>query len=210
MIQHLKLPGELKFGQHKIISCDVQLQIDIYEDDDWAEPDPDYDPDYYHDGVRVTGEFSFDTSPIGWSDKHPIKSNAVGELLIRDGKDTSKVHVLVTEKSGDVDLIPRQLKRYFWQFFAIGKPIWDKLNIYPDNYRGVNMNRIYACTNFRGYWPVGVASVVVAMDKREARRLLDQKLKAAGIPVETNGSYDLTEIDIQSKGVVILNDGEWQ
>lgn len=211
MKQHLRFSGDLKFGQFKGISCAVQLQIDTHEEDEWAEPDPDYDPTKYTDGVRVTGEFYFDTSPIAWNEKHPIKPNAIGELLVRDGEDTSKLNILITEKSGESDLLHKKIKRYFWQFFVVGKPAWDKLKIFPDNYRGVNnMNRVFACTNFRGYWPVGVASVVVAIDKQEARRLLDQKLKETGIPVESDGSYDLTEINIRDKGAVILNNGEWK
>lgn len=209
MIQNLRLSGDLKFGQYKGISCSVQLQVDIHEDDEWAEPDPNYNPANYTDGVRVVGEFSFDTSPLGWSDKHPIKPNAVGELLVRDGEDSSKLNILVTEKSGEADIIPKKVKRYFWQFFVIGKPSWDKLKIFPENYRGVkNMNRVYACTNFRGYWPVGVASVIVATDMRDARRLLNQKLQEVGISVEVE--FDLTEIDLQDKGAVILNNGDWK
>jgi hypothetical protein len=209
MIQNLRLSGDLKFGQYKGISCNVQLQVDIHEDDEWAEPDPNYNPANYTDGVRVVGEFSFDTSPIGWNDKHPIKPNAVGELLVRDGEDSSKLNILITNKSGEADIIPKKLKRYFWQFFVIGKPSWDKLNIFPEKYRGVkNMNRVYVCTNFRGYWPVGVASVIVATDMRDARRLLNQKLQEVGISVEVE--FDLTEIDLQDKVAVILNNGDWK
>lgn len=209
MIQHLRLSGDLKFGQHKGIFCAVQLQIDIHEEDDWAESDPNYNPANYIDGVRVVGEFSFDTSPIVWADKHPVKPNAIGELIVRDGEDSSKLNILITEKSGESDVVPKKIKRYFWQFFVIGKPSWDKLKIFPEKYRGINnMNRVYACTNFRGHWPVGVASVVVAIDKREARRLLTQKLQEAGISVEDK--LDLSEIDLQNKGAVILNDGDWK
>jgi len=210
MIQHLRLSGDLKFGQYKGISCAVHLQVDIHEDDEWAEPDPNYNPANYIDGVRVTGEFYFDTSPLGWNDKHPVEPNAIGELFVRDGEESSKLNILVTEKSGESDLIPKKLKRYFWQFFVVGKPSWDKLKIFPENYRGANMNRLYACTDFRGYWPVGVASVIVATDKREARRLLNQKLEEAGIPIESGVDFNLTEINLQDKGAVILNNGDWK
>lgn len=205
MIQQLKLPGDLKFGQHKSISCAVQLCIDTHDMDA-----PDYDPEKYYNGICVTGEFHFDTSPIGY-DKHPVKSNAIGELTIRDGQDNSKLNILVTEKSGESVLLEQRLKRYFWQFFVIGKPTWDQLEIFPKDYQGLSkVNRIFACTNFRGYWPVGVASVVVASDKNEARELLDKKLKEAKIPVETGGEYDLVEIPLQEKGAVILNNGDWK
>lgn len=211
MIQHLKLSGDLKFGQYKTISCNVQLEVATVDDDEWAEPDPNHNPADYVDGVRVTGEFSFDYSPLNdYREKHPVKPNAIGELVLRDGDESTKLNILVVERTAAVDIIPKKIKRYFWLFFVIGKPKWDKLGIFPENYRGVNMNRVYACTDFRGYWPVGVASVIVAADKREAKRLLDQKLREAGIPIEGDGDYTLTEISIEQKGAVILNKGDWQ
>jgi hypothetical protein len=208
MIQHLQLPGDLKIGQHKSISCVAQLKIDIHYDDDWAEPDPNYDPSKYIDGVCIAGKFGFDTSPIGWMDKHPVKPNVVGELTLRDGKENSKFNILITEKSEESYVVPKKIKRYFWQFFAIGKPIWDELDIFPKDYQGLNMNRLFACTNFRGYWPVSVASVVVASDKQEAKTLLLQKLKEQNIIVEVD--LELTEISLKEKSAVLLNDGDWK
>ena len=207
MLQHLFLNGELKFGQYKTIFCKVQLEIATVEDDDWAEPDPNYDPNQYLDGVRVTGEFSFDTSPI-FEEKHPVVPNALGELILKDGDETTKLNILVIKKNSSVDIKPKHIKRYFWLFYAVGKPIWDKLQIYPENYRGVNMNKIYSCTDFRGYWPVGVSSIIVASDKREAKMLLDQKLRAEGIPIEGDGMYTLEEINMTQKGSLLLNKGE--
>ena len=212
MITNLKLLGDLKFGQYKAIPCHVEMQIEVHEVDEWAEPDPNYDPNRFIDGVRATGEFFFQTSPIlGIPNKHPIKSNAIGELTVRHGSDTSKLNIVITDKSSEVDIVPKKLKRYFWKFFVIGKPLWDNLEIFPKNYQCVkNMNRIFACTDFRGYWPVQVASVVVATDINEAKKILDEKLKEVGIPVEDGFCYKLTEISLRDKGAVILNDGDWK
>lgn len=210
MIQHFNFDGSLNIGKYKTISCAVQLEVTTIVDDDWAVDDGiPIDYTQFVDGVRVIGELSFDTSPIDFREKHPVKKSVVGELTLSDGDDTTKINILLIEQSGAVDIIPRQIKRYFWQFFAIGKPVWDRLKIFPENYRGKNMNRIYSCTDFRGYWPVGVASVIVAMDKKEAKQLLMRQLRDAGIPKEGDGNYTLTEIDIQNKGVVILNDGKY-
>lgn len=208
MLQHLTLNGDLKIGQYKTIFCKVQLEIAVVEDDDWADDIP-IDYSQFVDGVRVIGELSFDTSPIEWRDKHPVKKSVTAELMLNDGDNTTKINILLIEQSGAVDILPRQIKRYFWQFFAIGKPAWDKIGIFPANYRGRTMNRVYSCTDFRGYWPVGVSSVIVATDKKEAKRMLNAKLREAGIPMEGDGNYTLTEIDIQAKGVVILNDGKY-
>jgi len=209
MLSYLLLDGELKIGQYKTIYCTVQLKIAVIEDDDWAKEQVAIDYSQFIDGVRVTGELSFDTSPIEWRDKHPVKKSTIGELLLSDGDETTKINILLLDKSGEVDILHKQIKRYFWQFFAIGKPAWDKIKIFPDNYRGKTMNRIYSCTDFRGYWPVGVSSVIVASDKKEAKKMLDFSLREAGIPLEGDGDYTLNEIDIQKKSVVILNDGKY-
>jgi hypothetical protein len=208
MIQHMKLNGSVKFGQYKAISCTVQLKIDIHEEDEWAEPDPHYNPSDYIDGVRVTGELFFDSSPLNDPrEKHPIKPNAVGELTVRDGDESSKLNIVVIERTGDSDVVPRKIKRYFWLFFVVGKPIRDALGIFPRDYRGVNMNRVYACTNFRGYWSTAVSSVVVASDRREAAQILKNKLQEAGIHFDEGVDLTFTEINIMNKGAVILNDG---
>ena len=207
MKQRLFFDGELKFGQYKTIFCKVQLEIITIEDDEWAEPDPNYDPKQYVDGVRVTGEFSFDTSPI-FEEKHPVVPNAMGELILKDGDDTTKLNILVIERNSIVQIKPKHINRYFWLFFAIGKPVWDKLKLYPENYRGVNMNKVYYCTDFRGYWPQGVSSVIVAADKKEAAMLLNQKLRAEGIPMEGDGRYTFEEINMNQKGAILLNKGE--
>lgn len=210
MLQHFVFDGSLKIAQYKSISVKVQLEVDTLDDDDWAEPDPNHNPDNYIDGVRITGELSFDTSPLTGQEKHPVRQNAIGELSIRHEGDSSRFNILLVERTGVVDLDDnKRVKRYFWLFFAIGKPMSDGLELFPTNYRGRNMNRIFVCTNFRGYWPVGVASLVIAKDKREAKKLLDQKLRDAGIPIEGDGDYTLTEINIDSPGAVILNDGKF-
>lgn len=208
MIQHFRLLGDLKFDQHKTIACDVHLKVDIYEDDDWAEPSIDYKPENYIDGVRITGEFWFDHSPI-YDTKHPIKTNAVGKLTVRDSGEFTTFSILVTEQKDKINILPRQVIRYHWEFFAIGKPSQDQLKIFPEYYTGVKMYKLYACTNFRGYWPVQVASVIVANTKQEAKELLEKKLRDSGIPIETDFDYALEEISLRDKGATILNNGEW-
>lgn len=204
----MKLIGDLKFGHYKSIDCNVHLKIETYEEDDWAEPDPNYKADDYLDGMRVTGELYFDTSPIT-DPKHPVRVNAVGEISVRDEGTSSVLNVILVEKTGVVDIVPQKIKRYFWHFLVVGKPKIDSLEIFPKDYLGINMNKLYSCIDFRGYWPVQVASVVVAADKREARVLLDEKLKLAGIPIE-DIDYTLTEINIRQKGATILNNGDWK
>lgn len=209
MLQHLLLNGELKIGQHKSISCNVQLEVATLEDDEWADQTIPVDRDGFIDGVRVIGELSFDASPIFDSRDHPIQKGVLGELTLQEIEESTKITVLFLEKSGVSDVVPKHIKRYFWQFAAVGKPFWDKIGIFPKNYRGKNMNRIYTCTDFGGPWP-GFSAIVVATDKVEAKRLLDAKFAEQKILAQGptgDGRYTLVEVDIQEKGAVVLCDG---
>lgn len=170
-----------------------------------------YNPNDFIDGLRVTGEFSFDSYPITGRENHPVKKNALGELSLTHEGDTSRFNVIVIERTGVVDIEEnKRVKRYFWLFFAVGKPMADGLELFPKGYKGRNVYRIYCCTDFRGYWPVGVASVVVARNEAEGRQLLKQKLKEVGIPLEGDGEFNLKEVNTDNPGVFILNDGSYQ
>lgn len=210
MIRYQSFKGYLKFGQHKSIHVQVQLEIDKIEAYE-SEPDPSINQDQYIDGLRIKGEFSFESPPIQLEygkKKHPVYDGAIGELTIYDQDESTKMNVLVMENTATEDVIEGKLKKYFWLFVPIGKPAWDKLSIFPEDYRGTKMNRVYFCTDFRGDWPVEVSSVIVAADKREAKRLLDQRLKELDIPLEGDGNYTFTEIDTQIKGATIIEDGK--
>ncbi len=41
--------------------------------------------------------------------------------------------------------------------------------------------KIYTCTDHDTHYPVGGSSIVTAKDKREARKLLNEKLKEQGL-----------------------------
>lgn len=209
MLQVYKLNGDLVFNQYKAISCEVVLKVETFEYDPWAK-EPQKNSDDFIDGLKVTGVLSFETSPIyQFQDKHPVKENAIGKLTLRDANETTKFNVLITDKKEEKTIIDRQLKRYSWNFFSLGKPSWDELEIFPKNYKGIKMNRIYSCVDFRGYWPVGVASVVVASNPGEAKEILTKTLKDLDIPLEGDGDFNFVEIDIDQKGAIILNKGDY-
>jgi len=72
--------------------------------------------------------------------------------------------------------------------------------------------KVFVCTDHDGKWPVPVASMVIARDKRRARAILNKKLKEAGLnPKVTSsrkGHYTLKEIPLE-EGAHILSDGEY-
>lgn len=66
--------------------------------------------------------------------------------------------------------------------------------------------KIFRCTNHDTHFPVGGASIVVASDIDEARKLLDAELKQCGLIPD---NYTLDEIDITKAQAIILNDGNY-
>ena len=69
--------------------------------------------------------------------------------------------------------------------------------------------RVYTCTDHDGHWPVGVASVIVARDKRHARRLLNKALAKDGLAGFGELSYTLQALDLGTAAATILNNGNY-
>lgn len=64
---------------------------------------------------------------------------------------------------------------------------------------------VYTCTDHDGFWPVPVASVVVAPDEATARDLLRDALADRGLDI---GGFTLTELPLVP-GATILSDGTY-
>jgi len=74
--------------------------------------------------------------------------------------------------------------------------------------------RVFICTDHDCYWPVGVASVVVAEDEEGARALLDAALVGrngpkGGLQPHAESPYTLQELDVTRPGAQILLDGDY-
>jgi hypothetical protein len=70
--------------------------------------------------------------------------------------------------------------------------------------------KLYTCIDHAGFWPVGVASIVIAENEAEARICLDEALMRKGLkPSREDGTpYTLIEIPLK-KSVHILCDGDY-
>lgn len=66
--------------------------------------------------------------------------------------------------------------------------------------------KTFKCTNFKGYWPVGTAAIIVARNERHAFELLEAKLFTIGLEM---GEVILKEIDTNKAEVHILIDGNY-
>lgn len=67
--------------------------------------------------------------------------------------------------------------------------------------------RVFYSNDFRGFWPVGTAAVIVANDLNEAHVLLTSKLIGMGLGADQD--FTVTELKTDSTNVVVLNDGDY-
>ncbi|WP_250477378.1 hypothetical protein [Caballeronia sp. INML1] len=68
--------------------------------------------------------------------------------------------------------------------------------------------KIYKCTNFTGFYPVGVAAVVVAECASAAEHLLNVALQAVGLPGDAEIDED-SAINPTAPGIGMLRNGEY-
>lgn len=73
-------------------------------------------------------------------------------------------------------------------------------NIYTAN--------VYVCTSFTGFYPVGVAAVVVADSPEHATALLNAQLRDHGLPGDAK-VQTLSKVLIGEPQVLILCDGNY-
>lgn len=65
---------------------------------------------------------------------------------------------------------------------------------------------VYVCTDHKGHWPVGVASVVIAATEDDARALLEMELVAHGLG---GGTFTLRKIQNEKPQAFVLMDGDY-
>lgn len=69
--------------------------------------------------------------------------------------------------------------------------------------------KVFTCINHDIYWPVGGASVIIAKNKRAAKRLLDAALVAKKLKPSSEEPYTLVELDVETSKAHILRDGNY-
>lgn len=67
--------------------------------------------------------------------------------------------------------------------------------------------RVWVCVDFRGFYPVGSAAVVVAKDEAAARTKLREALEDHGLGDQDE--FKLTEVLVDVPGAIILVDGNY-
>ena len=65
----------------------------------------------------------------------------------------------------------------------------------------------YVCTDHDGHYPVGVASIIVAPDEDEARRLLAAELREHGL--DAGKPFTLRRIQSEKPQAFVLLDGNY-
>lgn len=66
--------------------------------------------------------------------------------------------------------------------------------------------KVFVCADHDGFWPVGVASVVVAHDEAEAQEILRLALIGRGLK---DKPFTLKLVDVATPHVLIICDGNY-
>lgn len=66
--------------------------------------------------------------------------------------------------------------------------------------------QVFVCTDHKGHYPVGTASVVIAENERQAYRLLETGLQQVGLADE---AFTLKQVDITTPKAIVLCDGNY-
>ena len=69
--------------------------------------------------------------------------------------------------------------------------------------------KLFVCTDHDGHYPVGVASIVLADNKDEARELLDMALSDEFLKQYDRHTYTLREVSLKDYGAHILCNGNY-
>lgn len=164
----------------------VEMFVETIDDDPFKEI---VSTKEFVNGVKITGEISFEQT-VG---KYKFPKDTIANLKILDGDKGSSFNILLTEQTGESDVLPKKLKRYFWSFLPIGDPEYDKLEIFPVQYKKPNkINRIYYLSDSEN------KILIVAQNKKEAYDLilnseLDQKYNI----------LNLKELDTNNSGITL-------
>lgn len=69
--------------------------------------------------------------------------------------------------------------------------------------------KIFTCTNHDTHWPIGGASIIIAKDRKQGKKLLDKELESQGLKPFKQEPYTLVEISSNKARAIILCDGEY-
>jgi hypothetical protein len=69
--------------------------------------------------------------------------------------------------------------------------------------------RVFSCTDFTGYYPVGSAAIVMAMNSEDAATMLNRDLRSIGLPGDASPENMIPFPDENDRLVRILNDGNY-
>lgn len=69
--------------------------------------------------------------------------------------------------------------------------------------------KIFTCVDHDAIMPTGVASIIIAYDKEQAKNLLDKELHNKGLSTYEQQPYTLQDLEIGEPYAVILCDGDY-
>ncbi len=189
--------AHFQVGIQKTEHVDVTFEVLTPNDDDEFAISMD---DGIHE-AQLRGEMEVDV----YFDDVKYKSGTVGTLSL-SADQSSKFHIVLFDRIDSKTITPQKHKKHVWLFQAVGRPIYDRLGLFPEVFR-MAILKVYTVTDFQGHSFLPVASVVVAKNQEEARQLMDEKLLAANLMSKQEFEYTLEEVNVTQPSATILVDG---
>ena len=191
-----------KYKSQEIASLD--LEVDILLDDFYAE-DIKTNLQEYNNGVKIGGELTLDLHKY---QQNHIKCGDIIDIEARYDlypEDYIKFKAFVLEMLGSKSITVKEssYKRYCWLIGALGRPIVDKLGIWPEEKQPM---KVFLVKNFLGDWPPEMSAVVLARNRQEADFTLKEKLISHNLPLKDEyNTYYLEELDASKNQAILLN-----
>ncbi len=69
--------------------------------------------------------------------------------------------------------------------------------------------KLFICDDHDCIWPVGVASIVWAKDKPQAKRLLDKQLMRCNLEPYKKSPYTLKEVSLLKPVAIVIRTGDY-
>lgn len=185
--------GRLRLPKFEIDVSPVEFEIDVWEDDLFSEETPPPQGEYI-DGTRLIGTLTADV----WFNSPKITGkNVIGELQLTDPDypdDRTCIRVMLLDVQEVLFVIPDKHKRHVWSFIGLGRPLHDKIGIFPERCSKPRL-KMFLVPDFVGYFNIQGNGIVVAQDNGTAKGMFDQALTARGLAISAQAGYSLLEVN---------------
>lgn len=179
--------GHLKLERVAFEVSSVEFSVDMWESD--TQPPQ----GEFIDGVRLLGVLAYDV----WFNNQKVGKHRQGELTVQDPDytdDKTTFRVILMELKDTKIMVPNKHKRHLWMFAGLGRPLHDKIGIFPQDCLHPRL-KIFLVPEFVGYFNISGYGIVIAKDDNDARDQFNLALVKRGLAMSSVAGYSLLEVN---------------